>query len=102
MNKNISLQTLIQNFLSEDELQAILKEFDYVETARKCTVSVLISYLVTTAVKEWKSLRYSTDLDASVSLVSFCFSFERQYQIKSKKSVERQSYQGVQCSASKK
>jgi len=80
----------------------ILKEFDYVETARKCTVSVLISYLVTTAVKEWKSLRYSTDLGASVSLVSFFFSFERQYQIKSKKSVERQSYQGVQCSASKK
>ncbi|MBO0588386.1 MULTISPECIES: IS4 family transposase [unclassified Sporosarcina] len=70
MNKNTTLQTLVQNFLSVDEIQAILKEFGYVETARKCTVSVLISYLVTAAVKEWKSLRYSADLGASVGLVS--------------------------------
>src|SRR4051794_13280849 len=70
MNKNTTFQKLIQNFLSETELQAILKEFHYEDKARKCTVSTLISYLVTAAANEWKSLRHSADVGPSAGLVS--------------------------------
>nr|WP_146553664.1 IS4 family transposase [Rummeliibacillus sp. SL167] len=70
MNKHTTFQNMIQNFLSETELQSILKEFNYAETARKCTVSTLLSYLVAAAANEWKSLRHSADVGASFGLVS--------------------------------
>lgn len=70
MNKHTTFQTLIQNFLSEAELQSILKEYHYKETARKCTARTLISYLVTAAANEWKSLRHSADVGPSVGLIS--------------------------------
>ncbi|WP_191090780.1 hypothetical protein [Niallia endozanthoxylica] len=47
MNKNNTICTLIQNFLSEAELQMVLAPFNFIDKARKCTVSTLISYLFT-------------------------------------------------------
>ncbi|MDH2881427.1 IS4 family transposase [Bacillus cytotoxicus] len=70
MNKNTTSHTLIQNFLSEAELQAILTEFNHTETARKCTVSTVISYLISAATNEWKSLRHAADVGPSVGLIS--------------------------------
>ncbi|WP_427108270.1 IS4 family transposase [Lysinibacillus xylanilyticus] len=70
MNKNNTIFTLIQNFLSEEEWQSILSEFGYVETARKCTVPILISYLIGAATNEWKSLRHAADMGPSNGLVS--------------------------------
>ena len=70
MNKHTTFQNMIQNFISETELQAILKEFNYKETARKCTVSTLLSYLIGAAANEWKSLRHSADVGPSAGLVS--------------------------------
>jgi hypothetical protein len=70
LNKNNTIFTLIQNFLSEAELQAILLEFGYVDTARKCTVSTLISYLIGAATNEWKSLRHAADVGPRAGLVS--------------------------------
>lgn len=70
MNKHTMFQTLIQNFLSEAELQSILKEYHYKETARKCTARTLISYLVSAAANEWKSLRHSADVGPSAGLIS--------------------------------
>lgn len=70
MNNNTTIFTLIQNFLSEAELRAILSELNYTETARKCTVSTLISYLIGAATNEWKSLRHAADVDPSTGLVS--------------------------------
>ena len=70
LNKNNTIFTLIQNFLSEAELQMILAEFSFVDTARKCTVSTLISYLVSAATNEWKSLRHAADVGPSSGLVS--------------------------------
>ena len=68
MNKNTTIFTLIQNFLSETELQAILAEFNYVETARKCTVSTILKYLLGAATNEWKSLRHAADVGPSNGL----------------------------------
>lgn len=65
----ISLQ-LIQRFLSENELQAILQEFNHIETARKCKAFVLLSYLIHAAANEWKSLRHTADVGASIGLIS--------------------------------
>jgi hypothetical protein len=70
LNKHNTIFTLIQNFLSEAELQAILAEFNYVDSARKCTVSTLISYLIGAATNEWKSLRHAADVGPSTGLVS--------------------------------
>jgi len=70
LNKNNTIFTLIQNFLSEEEWQSILSEFGYVETARKCTVPTLISYLIGAATNEWKSLRHAADVGPSNGLVS--------------------------------
>jgi len=70
LNKNNTIFTLIQNFLSEAEWQSILSEFGYVETARKCTVPTLISYLIGAATNEWKSLRHAADVGPSNGLVS--------------------------------
>jgi len=47
-----------------------LKEFGYVETARKCAVPILISYLIGAAKNEWKSLRHAADVGPSNGLVS--------------------------------
>lgn len=70
MNKNTTFPKLIQTFLSEAEIQGVLQEFGYKDTARKCTVSTLLSYLVSAAAHEWKSLRHCADVGASVGLVS--------------------------------
>ncbi|MCP1191445.1 transposase [Priestia flexa] len=70
MNKNTTSLHLIQNFLSEAELQAILAEFGFVDTARKCTVSTLICYLIGAATNQWKSLRHAADVGPSVGLIS--------------------------------
>ncbi|MED4292705.1 IS4 family transposase [Priestia megaterium] len=70
MNKNTTSLHLIQNFLSEAELQTILAEFGFIDTARKCTVSTLISYLIGAATNEWKSLRHAADVGPSFGLIS--------------------------------
>ena len=70
MNKHNTIFTLIQNFLSEAEIQVVLAEFNYVDSARKCTVSTLISYLIGAATNEWKSLRHAADVGPSTGLVS--------------------------------
>lgn len=70
MIKNTTLETLIQNFLSEEELQVILEEFQYKEKARKCTVAVVLSYLIHSATNEWKSLRHAADVGRSLGLTA--------------------------------
>lgn len=70
MNKHNTIFTLTQNFLSEAEIQAVLAEFNYVDSARKCTVSTLISYLIGAATNEWKSSRHAADVGPSTGLVS--------------------------------
>lgn len=70
MNKNTTSHTLIQKFLSEAKLQAILLEFNYTDTARKYTVSTVISYLISAATNEWKSLRHATDVGPSIGRIS--------------------------------
>lgn len=70
MNKHTMFQTLIQNFLPESELQAIVKMFHYKDTARTCTVSTLLSYMITAAANEWKGFRHAADVGPSVGLVS--------------------------------
>ncbi|MGE7690579.1 transposase [Lysinibacillus sp. NPDC097214] len=48
----------------------ISSEFSYVETARKCNVTTLISFLVRAATNEWESLCHAADTGPSKCLVS--------------------------------
>ncbi|EIT83726.1 transposase of IS5377-like element [Fictibacillus macauensis ZFHKF-1] len=70
MTKHTTTHALIQNFLSEEELQEILAVFNFKETARKCTVSMLLAYLLEAATHEWKSLRYAADVGPSGGLTA--------------------------------
>ena len=62
MAKNTTIFTLLQNFISQEEIDGILAEFSFEDTARKCDVPTLLNYLVGAAAFEWKSLRYASDV----------------------------------------
>ena len=62
MAKNTTIFTLLQNFISQEEISGILAEFGFEDTARKCDVPTLLNYLVGAATFEWKSLRYASDV----------------------------------------
>ena len=46
MAKNTMIFTLLQNFVSQEEIDEILAEFGFKDTARKCDVPTLLNYLV--------------------------------------------------------
>ncbi|WP_369824394.1 IS4 family transposase [Sporosarcina sp. P3] len=48
----------------------MLLEFNYTDTARKCTVSTVISYLISATTNEWKSLHHAADVGPSIGLIS--------------------------------
>lgn len=62
MAKNTTIFTLLQNFISQEEIKEILAEFGFEDTARKCDVPTLLNYLVGAATFEWKSLRDASDV----------------------------------------
>lgn len=42
MAKNTPIFTLLQNFISQEEIDGILSEFGFEDTARKCDVPTLL------------------------------------------------------------
>lgn len=62
MAKNTTIFTLLQNFISQEEINEILAELDFEDFARKCDVSTLLNYLVGATAFEWKSLRFASDV----------------------------------------
>ncbi|KOY81440.1 IS4 family transposase [Lysinibacillus macroides] len=74
MVKNTAIFTLLQNFISQEEINGILAEFQFKDTARKCDVPTLLNYLVGAAIFEWKSLRYASDVATEKGLKSVDYS----------------------------
>ena len=74
MAKNTTIFTLLQNFISQEEIDGILAEFGFEDTARKCDVPTLLNYLVGAATFEWKSLRYASDVATEKGLKSVDYS----------------------------
>ena len=74
MAKNTTIFTLLQNFISQEEVDGILAEFGFEDTARKCDVPTLLNYLVGAATFEWKSLRYASDVATGKGLKSVDYS----------------------------
>ena len=74
MAKNTTIFTLLQNFISQEEITGILAEFGFEDTARKCDVPTLLNYLVGAATFEWKSLRYAADVATEKGLKSVDYS----------------------------
>ncbi|WP_063974527.1 hypothetical protein [Domibacillus aminovorans] len=69
MKQNTMFPSLIQKFISDEELQPLIKLVGYEDTVRKLTVKTLIQYLVTAAFCEWKSLRYCADVGSAAGLI---------------------------------
>ena len=74
MAKNTTIFTLLQNFISQEEIAGILAEFGFEDKARKCDVPTLLNYLVGAATFEWKSLRYASDVATEKGLKSVDYS----------------------------
>jgi len=74
MAKNTTIFTLLQNFISQEEINGILAEFGFEDTARKCNVPTLLNYLIGVATFEWKSLRYASDVATEKGLKSVDYS----------------------------
>lgn len=74
MAKNTTIFTLLQNFISQEEIDGILAEFGFEDTARKCDVATLLQYLVGAATFEWKSLRDASDVATEKGLKSVDYS----------------------------
>ena len=74
MAKNTTIFTLLQNFISQEEIDGILAEFGFEDTDRKCDVPTLLNYLIGAATFEWKSLRYASDVAAEKGLKSVDYS----------------------------
>lgn len=74
MAKDTTIFTLLQNFISQEEIGGILAEFGFEDTARKCDVSTLLNYLVGAATFEWKSLRAASDVATEKGLKSVDYS----------------------------
>lgn len=74
MAKNTTIFTLLQNFISQEEITGILAEFGFEDTARKCDVPTLLAYLVGAAAFEWKSLRHAADVASAQGLKSVDYS----------------------------
>ena len=74
MAKNTTIFTLLQNFISQEEIDGILAEFGFEDTARKCDVPTLLNYLVGAATFEWKSMRHAADVAPSQGLKSVDYS----------------------------
>lgn len=74
MAKNTMIFTLLQNFISQEEIMEILAEFGFEDTARKCDVPTLLNYLVGAATFEWKSLRDAADTAPAQGLKSVNYS----------------------------
>ncbi|OLN21151.1 IS4 family transposase [Domibacillus antri] len=74
MKQNTMFPSLIQKFISDEELQPLIQLVGYEDTARKLNVKTLIQYLVTAAACEWKSLRYCADVGSTTGLVDVNYS----------------------------
>ncbi len=74
MAKNTTIFTLLQNFISQEEIAEILAELQFEDKARKCDVATLLNYLIGAATFEWKSLRYAADVATEKGLKSIDYS----------------------------
>ncbi|MGL4989593.1 MAG: IS4 family transposase [Sarcina sp.] len=62
MKNNITLIEIFQSFISEEEVLAVYKEFNYEETSRKFKGTDLYEFFIIAAINEYKSYRYGADL----------------------------------------
>lgn len=62
MKNNITLIEIFQSFISEEEVLAVYKGFNYEETSRKFKGTDLYKFFIIAAINEYKSYRYGADL----------------------------------------
>jgi hypothetical protein len=61
MKKSITILTILQSALTQEEIDAAVKRSGYKDTARKFTVYQLLQYWCTAAYEEWPSYRAGSD-----------------------------------------
>lgn len=74
MKKSTIFLTIMKHLITSDDLERILKEYAYVDTARKFTVSALLDFLAIASINQWKSFRHGADVAHSHGLASCDYS----------------------------
>ena len=62
MRKSITFLTILKQLITADDITTILKKFDYIDTARKFTVSSLLDFYMIASANQWKSFRHGSDV----------------------------------------
>lgn len=51
-------EAFLKQLITDEDTDTVLKKHDYIDVARKFTVSALLQFLATSAVCQWKSFRH--------------------------------------------
>lgn len=68
MKKFTTFLTILKYFVTDEDLNNLMQRYEYSDTARKFTVSELVSFFTTAAMNEWKSFRHGSDVAESSGL----------------------------------
>jgi len=74
MKKSITFLTILKQLITADDIASILKQYDYLDIARKFTVSSLLDFFAIASVNQWKSFRTGGDIATSYGLSSCDYS----------------------------
>ena len=74
MKKSITFLTILKHLITTDDITTILKQYDYVDTARKFTVLSLLDFFAIASANQWKSFRHGADVVTSYGLSSCDYS----------------------------
>nr|WP_236693053.1 IS4 family transposase [Aneurinibacillus tyrosinisolvens] len=74
MKKSITLLHVLEHLITKEDVQEILQDHEYKDTARKLSVPILLRFLVMAATHEWKSFRHAADVATAHGLPSVHYS----------------------------
>lgn len=74
MKKSTTFTTLVQTLLTEDDVNEILQELQYKDTATKFTVNQLLLFFMHAALGQWDSYRSGVGQAVTSGLLPVCYS----------------------------
>ncbi|WP_157685418.1 IS4 family transposase [Paenibacillus donghaensis] len=74
MKKSTTFTTLVQTLLTEDDVNEILQELQYKDTATKFTVNQLLLFFMQAALGQWDSYRSGVGQAVTSGLLPVCYS----------------------------
>lgn len=74
MKKCTTFLSILKQLITEEDITTIIKQHNYIDTARKFTVLSLLEFFATASTNEWKSFRHGADIAKQHGLISADYS----------------------------